>query len=177
MSGLDPRGQSTGRRRLLGAVAAYLVLVGLLQVLDLSPSPLLIAALFVAVGSMLVYVDGRIEDNAPSEWPRLGASTLGLGRGADHRTTSLGRRMAVIGTASPASRRQLALDLRAQVVTVLAGRVRRATGRDVHTDPEALALLPADLALMLADPVDERVLDRLVDPAALNRLLDRIESL
>ncbi|MEO9152500.1 MAG: hypothetical protein ABI243_08865 [Lapillicoccus sp.] len=126
---------------------------------------------------MLVYVDGRIEDNAASDWPRLGASTLGLGRGADHRTTSLARRMAAVDTATPGSRRQLALDLRAQVVTVMVGRVRRAHGRDLVADPAARSLLPADLALLLADPVDERVLDRLADPAALARLLDRIESL
>ena len=174
---LDPRALPKGRRRLLAVVAAYLVLLALLQALDLSPSPLLIAALFVAVGSVLLYVDGRLNDSAPSAWPRLGASTLGLGRGADHRTTSLARRLAALDTATAGSRRQLALDIHAQVVQVLVGRARRVHGRDVLTDPTARALLPADLALLLADPVDEQILDRLVDPPALTRLLDRIESL
>lgn len=175
VGGLGPL--SKGTRRLLGVVAAYLVLLVLLQVLDLSPSPLLIAALFVAVGALLLYVDGRLDDNTPSAWPRLGASTLGLGRGADHRTTSLARRLGGVDGASSGSRRLLALDLQGQVVLVMAGRIRRAHGRDVLTDPAARALLPADLALLLADPVDEKVLDRLVDPTALTRLLDRIESL
>ncbi len=177
MNRLDPRALPKGRRRLLAVVAAYLVLLALLQALDLSPSPLLIAALFVAVGSVLLYVDGRLNDSAPSAWPRLGASTLGLGRGADHRTTSLARRLAALDTATAGSRRQLALDIHAQVVQVLVGRARRVHGRDVLTDPTARALLPADLALLLADPVDEQILDRLVDPPALTRLLDRIESL
>lgn len=177
MNRLDPRGLPKGRRRLLGVVAGYLVLLALLQALGLSPKPLLIAAAFVAVGSVLLYVDGRLDDNTPSAWPRLGASTLGLGRGADHRTTSLARRLAGLATATAGSRRQLALDLHGQVVRVMVGRVRRAHGRDLLTDPTARELLPADLALLLADPVDERVLDRLVDPPALTRLLDRIESL
>ena len=162
---------------MLGAVAAYLVLLVLLQVLDLSPSALLLAALFIAGGSVFVYVDGRLDDNTPSAWPRLGASTLGLGRGTDHRTTSLARRLAALDTASAGSRRQLAVDIRTQVVVVMAGRVRRAHGRDLLTDPAAHALVPPDLALLLEDPIDERVLDRLVDPVALTRLLDRIESL
>lgn len=177
MTRRHPRAMPKERRRLLGAFAAYLVLLVLLQILGLSPSPLLIAALFVAGGSVLLYVEGRVDDNAAVAWPRLGPSTLGLGRGADHRTTSLARRLEGLATASAGSRRQLALDLHRQVVTVMAGRVRRTHGRDIITSPSARALLPADLALLLADPVDEQVLDRLVDPAALTRLLDRIESL
>ncbi|MEO9152501.1 MAG: hypothetical protein ABI243_08870 [Lapillicoccus sp.] len=50
MSPVDRTRMPKGRRRLLGVVAGYLVLVVILQALDLAPSPLLIAALFVAVG-------------------------------------------------------------------------------------------------------------------------------
>ncbi|MEP6797612.1 MAG: hypothetical protein ABI890_05660 [Lapillicoccus sp.] len=170
-------GRRLWRRPLVGAVAAYLVLVVLLQALGLNPSPPMFAGLFLAVGAVAVYVDGRIADNDPTAWPRLGASALGLGRGADHRTTSLARRLESVGTATPGSRRQLAADIHRQLVPVIVGRLRRSRGRDLTDDAEALALLPPEVAALLADPVDERVLDRLVDPTTLARLLDRIESL
>lgn len=173
-----PRDPGTGRRSgrvraVLWGVAAYVGTVVVLSLLGLSPSVLLVAAVFVVAGTVAVHLDSRLADTLDGEWPRAGASTQGLGRGSDHRTASLARRLADARTATPGARALLVGEVHADLVAAIASRTRRAHGLDPRTDARGLALLPPDLAALVVEPPD----DRLLDPDHLAHLLDRTESL
>jgi len=149
--------QPVWRRRLLGGLTAYVVLLLVLGALGLAPSTSLFAAFFVAAVSVLAFVADRWGDTQPDLWPAPSPSTVGLGRGADHQAAALAR------------------DLHAQLCVVVADKVARRHGRDVLADPHAAReLLPPDLAELVLGPPDER---RLTEPVSLSHLLDRIESL
>lgn len=167
--------QPEWRRRLIGGLTAYVVLLLALGALGLEPSPGLFAAFLVAAVSVLAFFADRRGDSQPELWPTPSASTPGLGRGADHKATALARRLASIAEAPQGTRANLARDLHVQLSVVVADRVLRRHGRDVLTDPAAAReVLPPDLAELVLGPPDER---RLTDPATLSHLLDRIESL
>lgn len=167
--------QPVWRRRLIGGLTAYVVLLLALGALGLAPSPSLFAAFIIAVVSVLAFVADRQADTQPELWPAPSASTVGLGRGGDPKATALARRLASVAEAPADTRAHLAQDLHAQLVIVVADRVLRRHGRDVLTDPAAAReLLAPDLAELVLGAPDER---RLTEPAALSRLLDRIESL
>ena len=166
--------QPAWRRRLIGGFTAYAVLLLVLEALGLDPSPALFAAFVVAALSVLAFLGDRQRDTAPL-WPVQSASTVGLGRGADHKATALARRLAAVAEAPEAIRENLAKDVHAELSVVVADKVQRRHGRDVLTDPAAAReLLPPELAELVLQPPD---VHRLTEPAALSDLLDRIESL
>ena len=164
--------QPVWRARLIQAVLAYAVLMLFLVLLGVQPSPVLIAALFVAATLGLAYFTDRFADSHGEAWVTPGQSTMGLGRGGDHRTVALSRRLADPGRQRE-QRLHLAADLQQQLAAVLVDRVFRERGVDLAARP-ALAheLLPSDLAALVTGPPDLR----LVDPAYLSSVLDRIES-
>ena len=166
------RDQPVWRARVIRAVVAYAVLMLFLVVLGVQPSPVLIASLFVAATLVLAYVSDRFADSHGEAWVTPGQSTMGLGRGGDHRTVALSRRLADPGH-QPDQRRHLAADLQQQLAAVLVDRVVRERGIDLTTRPDlAHDVLPPDLAALVTEPPDVR----LVDPAYLSFVLDRIES-
>ncbi len=176
---MTPRGwfarQPTWRRRLLGGITAYVLLVVVLQALGLAPSLPLVAVLLVAGMTVTGYVGDRLGDSAPHPWPTSGVSTVGIGRGADPRAMSTARRLAGARETDAGGRARLAADLHAQLVAVVVDAVLRREGHDLRTEPDAaLTLLHPELADLVLCPPDER---QLTDPASLTRLLDRIELL
>jgi hypothetical protein len=172
MSAWRLRDQPAWRARIIRAVAAYAALMLFLVVLGVQPSPLLIAALLVAATLVMAYVSDRFMDSHGEAWVTPGQSTLGLGRGGDHRTVALSRRLADPGR-QPDQRRHLAADLQQQLAAVLVDRVVRERGVDLAAHPDlAHDVLPSDLAALVISPPDLR----LVDPAYLSSVLDRIES-
>ena len=166
------RDQPVWRARIIRAVVAYAVLMLFLVVLGVQPSPVLIGSLFVAAVLVLAYVDDRFSDSHGEAWVSPGQSTMGLGRGGDHRTVALSRRLADPGHA-PELRRHLATDLQQQLAAVLVDRVARERGIDLVARPDlAHDVLPSDLAALVTEPPDLR----LVEPAHLSSVLDRIEA-
>ena len=164
--------QPVWRARVIRAVVAYAVLMLFLVFLGVQPSPLLIAALVVAVTVALAYLTDRFAGSHGEAWVTPGQSTMGLGRGGDHRTVALSRRLADPGH-QPEQRRHLASDLQQQLAAVLVDRVARERGIDLTRRPDlAHDVLPPDLAALVTNPPDVR----LVDPAYLASVLDRIES-
>ena len=166
-----------GSRRGLRAVGrgavGYLVLVVVLDLLGLHPSPLLMAAGALALAGLLAYLDATLGTDDPP-WPHGGGvPTRGLGRGSDHRTAVLARRLSDAPEASAGSRQHLAQEVRADLVSAVVSRVGRSHGLNPTTDPRALLLLPPEVAAVVRGPADERLLD----PDTLTRLLDRIEQL
>ncbi len=167
--------QPLWRRRLIAGLTAYVLVLLALQALGFEPSPALFAALLVLVVTGAAYLDDRSADTQPYPWPVQSVPTTGLGRGADHRATSLARRLATISEAGDSARAALAHQLHSQLTQAVADRVRHAHGRDVLADAGAAReLLPPDLAAFVSHPPDAR---QLTEPGPLARLLDRIESL
>jgi hypothetical protein len=166
------RDQPVWRARTIRAVLAYVVVLLALVALDLSPSPALLGALFVAGTVVVGFFADRFADSHGEAWVTPGQSTLGVGRGGDHRTVALARRLADPGQ-QPEQRLHLAADLQRSLTAVLADRVARERGVDLVAHPElAFDVLPSDLAELVAKPPDPR----LTDVAYLSGVLDRIES-
>lgn len=164
--------QPVWRARVIRAAVAYALLMLALVYLGVHPSPVLIAALVAAVTLVLAYVSDRFSDSHGEAWVTAGQSTMGLGRGGDHRTVALARRLADPGS-QPEARHHLAADLQRQLAAVLVDRVARERGIDLSARPDlAHDVLPSDLAALVTQPPDPR----LVDPAYLSSVLDRIES-
>jgi hypothetical protein len=166
------RDQPVWRARAIRAALAYAVVMLALVALGLSPSPLLIAAFFAAGAAVVGFFGDRFLDSHGEAWVSPGRSTMGLGRGGDHRTVALARRLADPGS-EPDQRAYLAADLQRQLAAVLADRVSRERGVDLLRRPDlAYDVLPSDLADLVARPPDPR----LCDPAYLSAVLDRMES-
>ncbi len=164
--------QPVWRARVIRAVLGYVVLMLVLVVLGVSPSPVLIASFFVAGTAVLAFFTDRFADSHGEAWVTPGQSTMGLGRGGDHRTVALSRRLADPGR-DPEQRAHLAADLQRQLAAVLTDRVARERGVDLLSRPDlAYDVLPSDLADLVAKPPDPR----LVDAAYLSAVLDRIEA-
>ena len=161
-----------GRRLVMRVVLLYAVTMVFLVLLGVSPSPVLIAAFFLAATTVFVVFSERFTSSHGEAWIVNPPSTAGLGRGSDHRTAALARRLESRAT-EPGQRRNLAGDLQRQLRVVLADRVRRERGWDIVAHPElAYEALPPDLADLVARPADLR----LTDVQYLSALLDRIES-
>lgn len=164
--------QPPGRRRVLRGLLAYAVVMVLLVALGLSPSPVLLAAFFLAGGVLLAFCGDHVLDSGGEPWITTGPSTVGLGRGSDHRTVALARRLAARSN-EPGQRANLAAELHQQLRAVLADQVRRERGRDILAEPGAARdVLPPDLADLVEGPPDSR----LADARYLSAVLDRIES-
>jgi hypothetical protein len=165
--------QLPSRRRLLVRVALlYAATMIFLVLLDVSPSPVLVAAFFVAAATVFAVFTERFTDSHVEPWVVSPPSTAGLGRGSDHRTSALARRLEARAH-EPGQRRNLAADLQKQLQMVLADRVRRERGWDLLAHPElAHDALPSDLADLMTRPPDMR----LADASYLSAVLDRIES-
>ncbi len=161
-----------GLRAVLRGAVGYLALVVVLVLLGMHPSPLLLGAGALTLGGLLAYLDVAMGTDDPP-WPCADISTRGLGRGSDHRTASLARRLAGAPESSAGARQHLAEQVRADLVAAVVSRVGRSHGLDPTTDPRVLPLLPPDVAALVSEPADERLLD----PHTLTRLLDRIEQL
>ena len=166
------RDQPTGRRRLLQAGLAYAVVLLGLVALGLSPNALLLGAFFVVGLAVVAFFADRFLDSQGELWFPGNPSMTGLGRGSDHRTVALARRLAN-REKDASQRRNLAAEIQRQLQVVLADRVRRERGWDIIARPDlAYEALPGDLADLVARPPDPR----LVEPEYLSALLDRIES-
>jgi hypothetical protein len=162
----------SGRRLVVRVALLYAATMVLLVLLDLSPSPLLVAAFFVAAATVFAVFSERFTDSHAEPWVVSPPSTAGLGRGSDHRTSALARRLEA-RVHEPGQRRNLAADLHKQLRVVLADQVRRERGWDLLAHPElALDALPSDLADIMTRPPDMR----LADAQYLSAVLDRIES-
>ena len=162
----------TGRALVVRVALFYAVAMVFLVLLDLSPSPVLIAAFFLAAATVFSVFGQRFVSAYSEPWVVNLPSTAGLGRGSDHRTSALARRLeARVSEAS--QRRNLAADLQKQLRVVLVDRVRRERGWDLVAHPElAHDALPSDLAELMTRPPDLR----LADARYLSALLDRIEK-
>ena len=162
----------SGRRLVVRVALLYAATMVFLVLLDLSPSPLLVAAFFVAATTVFAVFSERFTDSHVEPWVVSPPSTAGLGRGSDHRTSALARRLEA-RVHEPNQRRNLAADLQKQLRVVLADRVRRERGWDLFAHPElAHDALPSDLADLMTRPPDLR----LADVQYLSAVLDRIES-
>jgi hypothetical protein len=160
------------RRLVLRVVVLYAVTMVFLVLLGVSPSPVLVAAFFLAAAVVFAVFSERFTGSYGEPWIVSAPSTAGLGRGSDHRTTALARRLEARAN-EPSQRRNLAADLQKQLRVVLADRVRRERGWDILAHPElAYDALPSDLADLMTRPPDMR----LADAHYLSALLDRIES-
>src|SRR6478609_5243343 len=132
----------------------------------------LVAAFFLAAATVFVVFSERLTSSYSEPWIVNPPSTAGLGRGSDHRTAALARRLES-RVNEPSQRRNLAGDLQRQLKVVLADRVRRERGWDIVAHPDlAYEALPPDLADLVTRPPDLR----LADAHYLSALLDRIES-
>jgi hypothetical protein len=126
----------------------------------------------VAATTAFAVFSERFIDSHVEPWVVSPPSTAGLGRGSDHRTSALARRLEA-RVHEPGQRRNLAADLQKQLRVVLADRVRRERGWDLIAHPElAHDALPSDLADIMTRPPDMR----LADAQYLAAVLDRIES-
>lgn len=163
---------TNGRRLVVRVVVLYAVTMVFLVLLGVSPSPVLIAAFFATAATVFAVFSERFTDSHSEPWIVNPPSTAGLGRGSDHRTAALARRLeARVG--DPSQRRNLAGELHREIRAVLADQVRRERGWDIVAHPElAYDALPRDLADLVTRPPDLR----LVDVSYLSALLDRIES-
>jgi hypothetical protein len=162
----------SGRRLVVRVAILYAVTMVFLVLLGVSPSPILVAAFFLAAATVFGVFSERFTGSHSEPWIVNPPSTAGLGRGSDHRTSALARRLEARAT-DPSQRRNLAGDLQRQIRVVLADQVRRERGWDIVAHPElAYEALPRDLADLVTRPPDLR----LVDVPYLSALLDRIES-
>ena len=161
-----------GRHLVLRVVVLYAVTMVFLVLLGVGPSPVLVAAFFLAAAVVFAVFSERFSGSYSEPWIVSPPSTAGLGRGSDHRTSALARRLEA-RVNEPSQRRNLAAELQRQLRVVLADRVRRERGWDILAHPElAYDALPSDLADLMNRPPDLR----LVDAQYLSALLDRIES-
>lgn len=164
--------QPQGRRRLIWLAVAYVVVLLALVGLGLSVSPILLGALFLAGFAGAAFAVDRFGENQDDRWSTRQPSTAGLGRGSDHLTMALARRLSD-SAANPANRANLARDLHRQLRQVVVDRVRRERGIDLATNPRvADDVLPTELVTLVTGPPDPR----LTDSRHLTDLLDRIES-
>ena len=162
----------SGRRLVIRVAILYAVTMVVLVLLGVSPSPALVAAFFVAATTIFAVFSERFTGSHAESWTVNLPSTAGLGRGSDHRTSALARRLEA-RAGDPSQRRNLAADLQRQLRLVLADRVRRERGWDILAHPDlAYEALPSDLADLVTRPPDLR----LADAQFLSALLDRIES-
>jgi hypothetical protein len=161
-----------GRRLVVRVVLLYAATMIFLVLLGVSPSPVLVAAFFLAGTTIFVAFTERFIGSQSEAWIVNPPSIAGLGRGSDHRTSALARRLEARAD-DPSQRLNLAADLQKQLRVVLADRVRRERGWDVLAHPDlAYEALPSDLADLITRPPDLR----LADVQYLSALLDRIES-
>ena len=162
----------SGRRLVLRVGLLYAVTMVFLVLIGVSPSPVLVAAFFLAATTILAVFSERFVGSYGETWVVNPPSTSGLGRGSEHRTSALARRLEA-RAGDPSQRRNLAADLQRQLQLVLADRVRRERGWDILAHPDlAYEALPSDLADLVTRPPDLR----LADARYLSALLDRIES-
>lgn len=161
-----------GRRLVIRVALLYAVTMVFLVLLGVSPSPVLVAAFFLVAAVVFAVFSERFSGSYSEPWIVSPPSTAGLGRGSDHRTSALARRLEARAN-EPSQRRNLAAELQQQLRIVLADRVRRERGWDIMAHPElAYDALPSDLADLVTRPPDLR----LPDVQYLSAVLDRIES-
>ncbi len=164
--------QPEDRRRLIRLAVAYVVVLLSLVGLGLSVSPILLGTLFLAGFAGVVFAVDRFGDDQDDPWTTNQPSTVGLGRGSDHLTTALARRLSNTA-AEPSIRASLAGELHRQLRTVVVDRVRRERGIDLAIHPDAAdEVLPTELAALVTGPPDPR----LTESRYLSDLLDRLES-
>ncbi|MEO8828942.1 hypothetical protein [Lapillicoccus sp.] len=164
--------QPRGRRRLIWLAVAYVVVLLALVGLGLSVSPILLGTLFLAGFAGAAFAIDRFAENQDDQWSTSQPSTAGLGRGSDHLTVALARRLSSTAT-DPRSRASLAGELHRQLRVVVVDRVRRERGFDLTSHPRAANdVLPTELVALVTGPPDPR----LTDSRYLADLLDRIES-
>ena len=162
----------SGRRLVLRVALLYAATMVFLVLIGVSPSPFLVAAFFLAATTVFAVFSERFTGSYSEPWIVNPPSTAGLGRGSDHRTSALARRLEA-RAADPSQRRNLAADLQHQLRLVLADKVRRERGWDILAHPDlAYEALPSDLADLVTRAPDLR----LADAQYLSALLDRIES-
>lgn len=161
-----------GRRLVIRVALLYAVTMVFLVLLGVSPSPVVVAAFFLVAAVVFAVFSERFSGSYSEPWIVSPPSTAGLGRGSDHRTSALARRLEARAD-EPSQRRNLAAELQQQLRIVLADRVRRERGWDIMAHPElAYDALPSDLADLVTRPPDLR----LPDVQYLSAVLDRIES-
>lgn len=159
------------RRLSIRFAVAYVVLLLFLVALGLEVSPVLLGAVFLVAMAGLGFALSSFGESLDDPWTTTRPSTVGLGRGSDHLTVALGRRLAV-RDADPVRQANLAAELHRQLRAVVVHRVQRERGVDLASRPDlADDVLPPDLAVLVTEPANPR----LTDPGYLRALLDRIE--
>ena len=96
------RGLPSGRRLVVRVVILYAVTMLFLVLLQVSPSPVLVAAFFLAAATVFAVFSERFTSSHSEPWIVNPPSTAGLGRGSDHRTAALARRRGPGQRAQPA---------------------------------------------------------------------------
>lgn len=161
-------------RRVAGTLAAWAAAVLVLGALGLSPSVPLLGATVLAGASLVFRLLDTVAHPSSGRWPPRVVSSTGLGRGADHEVASLARRLAG-APETPEAAAAVARDLHALLCRVASDRVLARHGFVVAEDHDrAREVLPPDVLELLTGPPRA---EQLTDPAALDHLLDRIESL
>ena len=92
----------------------YAVTMVFLVLLGVSPSPVLVAAFFLAAAVVFAVFSERFGGSYSEPWIVSPPSTAGLGRGSDHRTSALARRLEA-RVNEPSQRRNLAAELQRQL--------------------------------------------------------------
>lgn len=147
------------RRLVLRVVVTYVGVVAALSLAGMTPSLLLLGAVALGLLSTGLGAGGATPTDA---WPPMRTYVRDSGRGSDHATTHLARRLESVASSDPTARAALATGL------------HRALADVVWARAAAGASVPPQLAHLLTGPPD---VDELTDPAALARLLSRIEAL
>jgi len=160
------------RARVLNAVIAWAIVVGVLSIVGMSPSAPILAALTIAGLALLLVLDTE-PDAGERGWYAGDLTGVTSGRGSDHRTNALADHLALVQS-SPDTTEEIVRRIHVRLQTILESIVWARMGIDLRRNAEwARTLLPGDLADFYLSPPDPAALR----PIALDRLLTRIEEL
>lgn len=152
---------------------AWLALVQILILFDLSPSVPLLGAAALAVGALSRAARIQLPGESMQLWASADPATVTLGRGSDHLTTTLATHLARANS-SVETKQAVAERLHERLRHTLEAAVWRTHSVNLGAHAEwASSLLPADLARLYAAAPDPDLLR----PARLDEILRRIEQL
>ncbi|MEO7132142.1 MAG: hypothetical protein ABIZ07_12280 [Dermatophilaceae bacterium] len=160
------------RRRAGGLLLAWLGLIGTAAVLGLSPSVPHLAAILLALALLMWFVIDHAAAQHVTTWPLTDFGGLGATRGGDFRVTNLAGRLEA-ANAGGEGRADLAVDLHAQLTSIIDQRLNALHGITLETEPAwAKGVMPPELWDFVSGPPDPD----LPSPAILDHILRRIEQ-
>ncbi|MFZ4811379.1 MAG: hypothetical protein ACOYL9_08560 [Ilumatobacteraceae bacterium] len=158
---------SVWRRRVLAAIAAWVVTVCVMLGLEMRPNPVVLA-LVVAITATVGFVLIDLSDiAAPVDWAT--AREADSTRGGDARVRILTRRLEQGGVMGGDSM------VHSTLVELIDDELLTAHGVDRSSEPDrAATILGPDLTRLVSEPASSQ---QLSDPTFLATILDRVESL